>query len=226
MKKHFNHVDQLKYNIPKLEVKTDKESGTRFYYNGNKKYPSVTTVLSHSIFDSLEAWRKNIGYEEAKKITTKAARRGTFVHELCEDYLNNKENYLSGYLPNIVESFLDIKETLDDNIDNIRGQEIALSSDTLMVAGRCDCICEWNNVPSILDFKTSKKQKPRKYLTNYFIQTTAYSLMWEELTGESIEQIVICIAIDNKEPMVCIDNREHWLAPLKDVIIKFYKERM
>ena len=221
LRKIFNHVD-FSLDIPEIVARSD--NGKRYYHCDGRKYPSITTVLSELKKDSLIDWRKRVGEEEANKISTQAARRGTFVHDLCELYLNNEEHYLKGQLPNIVESFLPMKPILDGNIDNIYAQEVAMYSDLLKVAGRCDCIAEWDGVPSVIDFKTSLKNKRYSWITNYFTQVTAYSIMWEELTSQKIDQIVVCIAVDNREPQIFIEQREKFFPDLKNAIINFYKK--
>ena len=46
-----------------------------------------------------------------------------------------------------------------DRINNIYLQEAALYSDQLEVAGRVDCIAEFDEVLSIIDFKTAAEPK-------------------------------------------------------------------
>ena len=137
------------------------------------KYPSITTVLSILSQAGIQAWRKRVGEEEANRISHRASTRGTAVHAIVEDYLNNVENYKDKYALNIIDNFLPLKGLLDTRIGKIYAQEVALFSHHLGVAGRVDCVAEFDGKISIIDFKTSQKIKPRKYVENYFMQEAA-----------------------------------------------------
>ena len=84
---NYNHIP-----VKLQELTTETINRKRFYVTpeGNK-YPSITTVLGWFSAKSIAQWRKRVGSEAANKITTQASRRGTSVHQLCEDYLNNIE---------------------------------------------------------------------------------------------------------------------------------------
>ena len=169
-------------------------------------YPSVTTVLGHSGKESLLEWRKRVGEEEADRISRRAADRGTKMHKLCEDYINNvpvqREDFLSW------DMFTSLRPILDNNLDNVHMQEVPLYSDYLQVAGRVDCVAEWDGKLSIIDFKTSTKPKRREWIQNYFMQASAYAVMYEELTGTPISRLVIVIAVENEEPQVFMEKRD------------------
>ena len=93
----------------------------------------------------------------------------------------------------IVDTFNRLRFLLG-NINNIVGLEIPLFSDLLRVAGTCDCIAEYNGKLSVIDFKTSRKPKKEEWIDDYYMQTFAYKLMFEEMTGIEIQQIVILVA--------------------------------
>jgi len=202
-------------------VTTDK--GRKYRTPEGVDLPSITTVLSILSRDSIAAWRKRVGEEEANRISHRAASRGTKVHAIIEDYLNNKETYRDEYLPDIVASFSDIKHILDTNIGDIYALEAPLYSNHLGVAGRVDCVADYGGKPSIIDFKTSRKRKKAEWVENYFMQEAAYAIMWEERTGIPIVQLVTIIAVDNSEPQVFIEHRDNWVRPLRDTI-KQYKD--
>ena len=155
-------------------------------------YPSITTVLSKtSDMTGLDQWRERIGNDVADQIMKDAQIHGTMTHKLCEDYLKNKES---------VGDFLDIPKNHFEKLkpylhkmNNIRGIELPLYSDEFKIAGTCDCIAEYNGNLSIIDFKTSRSRLVEHYdkVQKYFMQATAYSLMWKERTGIEIDQIVI-----------------------------------
>ena len=209
----FNHVNP--YKITKL--KRVSENGKRYYLTPEgKKYPSVTTVSSIFAKEGIVKWRKRVGEKEATKITTQAAIRGTAVHKICEDYINNDPDYLKKQMPANVQSFNDIKPVIDKCINNVVMQECPLYSDYLEVAGTVDCIAEWNGKLSIIDFKTARKPKKKEWIENYFMQTAAYAVMFEERTKQPVKQLVILVAVDGEEPQVFIEDRDNWIWKFVD----------
>ena len=174
------------------------------------KYPSITTVLSILSEDGIRAWRQRVGEEEANRISTRAANRGTAVHSITERYINNEVDYAEGFMPNVIQNFTDFKSVLDERLTNIRAQEVPLYSDHLRLAGRVDCVAEFDGILSIVDFKTSRKLKKKEWITGYFAQEAAYAIMWEERTGEPITQLVTLITVDNEQPQVFIEHRDNW----------------
>lgn len=204
----FKHLN-TKLDYDDLLAETT-DSGRLYTTPSGVKYPSITTVLSILSEDGIRKWRARVGEEEANKISTRAANRGTAVHSIIERYLDNEENYADGFMPNIIQNFTDIKSVLDENLDNIRAQEVPLYSDHLRLAGRVDCVAEFNGVLSIVDFKTSRKLKKKEWITGYFAQEAAYAIMWEERTGEPITQLVTLITVDDEQPQVFIEHRDNW----------------
>ena len=201
-----------------LQAQTSK-IGRTYETPTGKAYPSITTVLSILSEDSIRAWRKRVGEEEANKISHRASSRGTKVHSIIEDYLNNVQT--NSYMPDIVASLTNIKPILDKRIEEIYGLEVPLYSDYLGVAGRCDCIAKFDGVPSILDFKTSRKKKKREWIHNYFAQGAAYAIMFEERTGMPIPNVVIIMDVDNDDPIVFKEHRDEWTNLLTDTIKKY-----
>ena len=143
----FHHSDSvLSYND--LECITQK-SGRRYVTPEGNKYPSITTILSILSEDAIREWRHRVGAEEANKVSHRAGTRGTKVHAIIEDYLNNVEGYDKKYMPNIRADFKRVKHVFDERIGTIYGQEIALYSDQLQLAGRVDCIAEFDGEISV-----------------------------------------------------------------------------
>lgn len=197
----------------------------RFYSTpeGNR-YPSITTVLGKSKSEaaekSLSNWRDRVGHDQAKKITTAAANRGTKLHTIAEQYILSSEASFS--TENAL--FRQIHPILN-RINNIRLIETALYSDKLKVAGRVDLIAEFDGKLSIIDFKTSTKEKQRWWIEDYLIQETAYSIMYAERFGEKIENIVTIIAVEETgEPQVFIEKPGEYLEKLVRRI-RTYNER-
>jgi len=222
--KKFNFVEGL----PELkQLETDESTGERFYITpSGAKLPSVTTVLSHFKKKAMIEWRNRVGHEEANKISTRASMRGTKFHNMMEGYLRNEENFLEGIMPDMKQSFRDMQETLD-LIDNIHYIESPLHSEKLGVAGRTDVIAEFGKTLSIIDFKTSTKQKKVEWIEHYFEQGTAYALMYEQLIGTPIDQIVILIATDDSDkPQVFIRDKSQYIESLLEKIHLYKQEKL
>jgi genome maintenance exonuclease 1 len=214
----------FKYCPPKdLEnlKSTTFPDGKRYYtLPDGTKLPSVTTVIGAKGKQAILEWRKRVGEEEANKISRKASSRGTNVHTLCERYLNNEP--LGEIMPDAKAMFLPLKPLLN-RINNIHYQECALWSVKLGMAGRVDCIGEFDGVLSVIDFKTSKRIKKREDIDSYFAQCVAYACMYEELIGQGINQIVVIMAVDNEEPLLFVEKTADHLNTLLEYI-KFYRE--
>ena len=199
-----------------IELNTINENGKRLYVTPDgEKYPSVTTVLSDYKKDAIIQWRKRVGEQQANKISTQASRRGTKVHKLCEDYLNNESTF-KDYTSDNVEMFKSIQPTLNE-IEIVYAQERTLYSHHLKTAGRVDCVGKFRGKPHIIDFKTSNKPKKWEWIDNYFMQGSAYSVMWEEMTGVPIPYIAIIIAVADDSPQVFVENRDTWINKFIEV---------
>ena len=216
-----NPID-LGYKDLTCETKT---SGRKYVAPDGKDYPSVTTVLKHLSEDAIRAWRARVGEKEANKVSTRASKRGTSVHTMLEKYVNNDEDYKDGVMPDILATASTVFKTLEENVDEVWGQELALYSDHLNMAGRVDLVGVWNGVPSIIDYKTSRRLKKKEYITGYFLQCTAYAIMIEERTGVPIPQIVIAIAGDEGE-QIFIEKRNNWIKPLREAIAEYNRRKL
>ena len=222
MKKTFTYVK----DVPVLtQLCTEEINGKRHYITpeGNK-YPSVTTVFSFFKAEAMQEWRNRVGHSEANAISNRAANRGTKFHSLMERYLANEAVIFDEtVMPDMRMAFNDCQPTLD-KIDNIRYIESPLYSDELKIAGRTDCIAEFDGVLSVIDFKTSRKLKKSEWITDYFLQGCAYSMMHEERTGIPIKQTVIIISVDNEpEPQVFIRQNENYRQPLLDKVKSYHE---
>ena len=201
------------------DLETETINGKRFYKTPEGLlYPSVTTITSQHGKDKIIEWRKRVGEEEANRISTKASNRGTKVHKICENYLNNEEDYartnpahIHKTMPDTIAMFKSLQPLLDEHVNNIHALEIPLYSHHLRVAGRVDCIAEYDGKLSIIDFKTSGKLKEESWIKGYFMQCSAYAVMYEERTGIPVSQIVIMIAVDSEHPQVFIKKRNDYI---------------
>lgn len=217
-------VHNAPVELPDGKLNTVYDDGKRFYVTpAGNKYPSITSVLSANPDKkkSLQKWRERVGEAEANKISQKAARRGTAVHKICEDYLNNEKEYINGAMPDSVEMFSSLKPILTQKVGNIYGQELALYSDRLGVAGRVDLIAEWDGVPSIIDFKTSARPKKIEWIDDYFMQCSGYAAMYYEMTDFPIKDVVVAIMVDGDSPQIFKGKVGEWLPSLARAIGDF-----
>lgn len=206
------------------ELETTTIGGKRHYLTPKGSYPSITTVLSILSRSGIAAWRKKVGNKEANRISTQAARRGTKVHLMCEEFVNNELDP-SKYLPHERAMFNSIKPILEEKIGTVYAQEVPMYSDYLGVAGRVDCVAEYDGRLSIIDYKTSSKVKKVEYIQGYFQQASAYCVMYEERFGVPIDQIVIIIAVENDEPQVFVEKRDNHIFECINTIKQFKEEQ-
>ena len=183
----FNHTFDSKYQFPRLA--DTKINGMRFYRVDEKLFPSVTTILSVQPKEGLEKWRNSVGHEAATWEMRRAANRGTKFHKIVEAYLQNQniDVFSKDILP--IGLFF-LVQTEIDRIDNICTLEATMYSRSFEIAGRVDTVGDFDGKRSVIDFKSANRAKKDDQIKTHAIQETAYSVMWEEMTGETIEQIV------------------------------------
>jgi genome maintenance exonuclease 1 len=219
----FNHID---LNLPKLERETI--DGIRYYKVPDDeellKLVSITSITSHFNREIFVKWRKKIGEEEAEKITKAATSRGTDMHSLTENYLKNQDLPSVPPLPDFL--FKIAKKDLN-RINNIHALEGSLYSKVLGIAGTVDCIAEFDGELAIIDFKTSKKPKPRAWIEHYFVQCMAYGCMLYELTGISVKKLVIIMSCENGETVIYEEyEKSKYIKLLTEYIRKFVRDKL
>ena len=214
----FKFIELDKSVLPKTKGK--KIDGHRFYEINGTNYPSITTVLGIQKTKELQKWRDSIGNDVANWEMGRAARRGKATHTLVEQYLRGETPSERSVLP--LGLFRLLKPYVDQ-INNIHCLETIMYSKKLTVAGQVDCIAEYNGKLSVIDFKTANKERQESWIENYFLQTTAYSMMYEELYGTKIEQLVILIAGEDGTMVPFIKERKPYEEKLGKAIQDFYK---
>lgn len=216
-KTKFNHL-----NLPALaDIPTESVEGSRRYVVNGKLLPSVTTVTSYQNRKSIAEWRECVGEEVANKISHFASTNGTKFHKLVEDYINNNDVEYDAEKYEIAIKLFNQFQSLLDDVDNIHYLESALYSEHLGIAGRVDCIAEYQGKLSIIDFKSSSKPKKENQIQNYFVQETGYALMYEEMSGRKVEQIVTLISCHSGETQVFIKNPDDYVDTLKQYIVEY-----
>lgn len=211
---------QFKHNINETtdSLTEIQKSGKRFYSTPDGEFPSVTTVVGYGKQNFFAEWRRK-NPEESRRVLA----RGTKFHSIIESYIKNEDIDMENMFPNFKALFTLLKPALD-NIDNIAAIETPLWSKILGLAGRTDCIAEYNGKLSIIDFKASTKEKRKQDVESYFLQATAYALMYQERTGVIIDNFVIMIACEDGLSQVFEDNPIKYVKKLKKAINHYRSE--
>ena len=213
-RKQFEHQFLQNFNLPRVDI-----DGKRHYrLPDGSLAKSVTTAISDSMDKThLYEWRKRVGEDEANKISNQAAVRGTAIHTICESYLLNEPSYPEGTMPSNIESFKQLKPYIDANIGLLYGIEHRLYSTKLKAAGTADCICEWNGITTIVDFKTSRKLKKEEWIQNYYLQATTYAMMAEELFNIEVPQFAIMITVDHEDPQIFVKKKAPYVSRVLEI---------
>jgi ATP-dependent exoDNAse (exonuclease V) beta subunit len=218
-------MKKFTYNLKKIdEAKSVEENGKRFYLTPDgKRYPSVTTVVGFEKNKFFAEWRKK-NPKESQRVTA----RGTALHSLVERYMEGKgvdatttdSNGLvdENLSATVLDLFEQMRPYIDRRIDNVVAQETPLWSDLLELAGRVDLISDYDGKLSIVDFKGSTKAKKPEDIENYFLQATAYAIMWQERTGIPVKQIVILISTEEGIVQEFIEDPKDWVPKLREAI--------
>lgn len=210
--------------LPVLDAYNVDSPTGRKYVTPDGDFPSVTTFLGSLETDTgwLERWAESLGgMDKAEAETSRCADRGTGVHLALEHLLkNDPKPELAG---DYKFMYRQLETVMNIHVDDIHGLELPLWSKMLGLAGRCDCVAKYKGELAIIDFKTSNKTKFSKWITNYFLQATCYSLMLEERYGIVAKKLVIAIAVENKatEAQVFIRDRSDFTLLLSEKIKAF-----
>ena len=202
----------IDHGFKKLK-RIDSPTGRLYETPSGESYPSVTTITGLHSKQSIMEWRKRVGEEEANKISARASGRGTRIHNLCEKYLLGTPEEPSMFDKAVFNSLIPHL----DYIDNIHALESPLYSHHLKVAGTVDCVAEYKGKLSVIDFKTSAKLKNRDWIHGYFMQTSAYAVMFEERTGIPIGRMLILVGIDDEQPQIFNERRDDWIGEFQQL---------
>jgi genome maintenance exonuclease 1 len=199
-------------------LKEVSDNGKRLYETPEGIFPSVTTVVGFKKQQFFAEWR-NKNPEESKRVTS----RGTRFHSLIEKYLKNEDMDYDNIHSGIKSLFSILKPELD-KINNIVALETPLWSKTLGLAGRTDCIAEYDGKLSIIDFKASTKEKRIQDIDNNFAQATAYALMFQERTGIIVDNFAVLISCEDGLKQVFQGKPINYVKHLKNLITEYRNE--
>ena len=214
----FNFIDIDKSVLP--TAKGRRKGKYRFYEVNGTNYPSVTSVLGVRKKVELQQWRDRIGENVANWEMGRAARRGTATHNLIENYIKGEPLTEKSVLP---LGLFKLMKPYVDKIENIHCLETVLYSSKYKLAGQVDCIAEYDGELSVIDFKTANKERKVEWIENYFLQCTAYGLMYEELFEKPIKKIVLIIGGEDGTMVTHVRNKEDYIPKLEEVVEDFYK---
>ena len=222
---NFKHIPDSTYGgQPPPKVVTNR--GMRKYSIDDELFPSITSILSRMMdSEGLDAWRERVGPDVADHICRSAMNRGNIFHKICEAYLSN--NCICKFNNHLLEfgMFEQARPSLE-RINDIVGIEMPMISRELVIGGTADIIAKFDGIDSIIDLKSSTKPKQESWCTRFFLQETAYSLMFEEITSKPIEQLVTIIASENGTVQVLVRNRDDFVQELKQIISQYQSGRV
>lgn len=208
------------------EIDTDTLPSGRTYHTPDGSFPSITTILGKTANQPwLQKWKEKVGEEEAARISKEATDRGTLIHAYAERYFNGEEIYsdLSQESADVVHMSKNLIRAAEKGVTEVWGQEQVLWSKKYCYAGRTDMVGLWNGVPSIIDFKTSKKKKSEKQIKDYYIQCCAYAVAHNEMYGTGIKNVVVLITVENSDPLTFEKSAVPFLPELKFRLNEFSK---
>ena len=213
----FTHV--LHPEIPK--IKQINVDGVRHYETPDGTFISITSLLKAYTPKGILEWRESVGDDIANYVMRNATARGNKVHKIIENCLSNKpETDLIGNHGVLAAGLFQLMIPALDKIDQIRGLEQAVYSKRLGVAGRIDCVAEYDGKLSTIDFKTASRKR-NEINENYPVQATFYTLAWEECTNEKIDQIVILTVTEDGTLDVHKDNPSLYVEKLEKMIEEY-----
>jgi genome maintenance exonuclease 1 len=217
----FTHL--LHPEIPK--IKQININGVRYYDTPNGTLISITSLLKNFTPEGILEWRKAVGEDVANEVMRAAADRGSKVHKIIENCLSNKpENDLVGNYGELAARMFSQMVPALDKIDRIRALEKGLYSTRFGIAGRVDCIAEYDKELTVIDFKTSTRKRDERNET-HLVQASFYSLAWEERTGEKVNQIAILTTTEDGKLDVYRDDPSNHVDRLEEMIEEYKSDQ-
>ena len=214
----YNHIP---INFKQAEL-IERDNAHFYQTPAGETYPSITTILQETMSvekkEGLQNWKDQ---EIASDyITQEAATIGTETHKLIENYINDVRQTDEVRLLSVAH-FNNLIPFLQ-KINDVHGTELRLYSDTMKLAGTSDCIAKYDGELSIIDYKTKRSNQKEEWMTDHFIQGTAYSQMFKELTGIEIKQVVILVSSEKNSRMEFVKNTSDYKERLTQRLNQYY----
>jgi ATP-dependent exoDNAse (exonuclease V) beta subunit len=214
----YNHIP---INFKQAEL-IERDNAHFYQTPTGEIYPSITTILHETMTnekkESLQNWKnKEIA---ADYITQEAATIGTETHKLIENHINEVRQTDEVRLLSVAH-FNNLIPFLQ-KINDVHGTELRLYSNTMKLAGTSDCIAKYDGELSIIDYKTKRSNQKEEWMTDHFIQGTAYSQMFKELTGIEVKQVVILVSSEKNLRMEFVKNTEDYKDALIQRLNQYY----
>jgi genome maintenance exonuclease 1 len=152
--------------------------------------PSVTTILSATKdMTHLNEWKKRVGEEKARQITTEASGVGTAMHSNLERFLVGMQRQ-PGNNPVHVQANKMADEIIRKGLSDVN--EFWAIEQSLyfpgLYSGTTDLVAVYKGNPSICDYKQSNRPKKEEWVEDYYIQLVAYILAHNEVYGTDIKE--------------------------------------
>ena len=214
----YNHIP---INFKQAEL-IEKDNAHFYQTPTGENYPSITTILHETMAsekkESLQNWKEQ--EIAANYITQEAATIGTETHKLIENHINEVRQTDNVRLLSVAH-FNNLIPFLQ-KINNVHGTELRLYSNAMKLAGTSDCIANYDGELSIIDYKTKRSNQKEEWMTDHFIQGTAYAQMFKELTGIEAKQVVILVSSEKNSRMEFVKNTEDYKDLLTQRLNQYY----
>jgi genome maintenance exonuclease 1 len=214
----YNHIP---INFKQAEL-IEKDNAHFYQTPTGEIYPSITTILHETMAsekkESLQNWKEQ--EIAANYITQEAATIGTETHKLIENHINEVRQTDNVRLLSVAH-FNNLIPFLQ-KINNVHGTELRLYSNAMKLAGTSDCIANYDGELSIIDYKTKRSNQKEEWMTDHFIQGTAYAQMFKELTGIEAKQVVILVSSEKNSRMEFVKNTEDYKDLLTQRLNQYY----
>jgi genome maintenance exonuclease 1 len=152
--------------------------------------PSVTTILSATKdMTALNEWKKRVGEQKAKEITTEAAGVGTAMHSNLERFIAGIQRQPGNNPVHVQANMMADQIILNGLVDvnEVWAMEQSLYFPGLY-SGTTDLVAVYKDNPSVCDYKQTNKPKKAEWVEDYFLQLVAYILAHNEVYGTDIRE--------------------------------------
>ena len=155
--------------------------------------PSVTTILSATKdMTHLNEWKKRVGEQKAREITTEAAGVGTAMHANLERFLAGLQRQ-PGNNPVHVQANSMADQIILNGLSKVN--EVWAMEQSLyfpgLYSGTTDLVGVYDGEPAVMDHKQTNKPKKAEWVEDYFLQLVAYILAHNEVYKTDIKRGVV-----------------------------------